>query len=106
MAQDWDASTSLVQSLGSGRGRQVRAGSPQEEPLEANLGHLPKCLPHRAIIRFVKLSGLFVPDPAAMCQGQASETVETIREMGPSSLSSSGYESVRSGPPFPGYRST
>ncbi|XP_064446693.1 nucleolar protein 12 isoform X2 [Mirounga angustirostris] len=53
--------------------------------------------------------GLFVPDPDAACQGQASEVVETIRRVGPSSPSSSfpcGDEtgSVRSGPPNPGCR--
>lgn len=53
--------------------------------------------------------GLFVPDPDAACQGQASEVVETVRRVGPSSPSSSfpcGDEtgSVRSGPPNPDCR--
>lgn len=44
-----------LQAQGLRRSRQLRAGLLWDEPPEPSLGHLPKCMPHLAAIRFMKL---------------------------------------------------
>lgn len=53
MAQSVSASTSLAWR--PRRSRQLRAGLPLAGTSRAKLGHLPKCIPHLGLIRFVKL---------------------------------------------------